>query len=144
MNKNNVLWVLGHKIRLLDTDDSYGMIEVTSPPHVPGPPPHFHKNEKEFFFIIHGTLDVMSSGEWKPCGAGGFVELPPNTTHTFINNTDEDVVWVTGWRPKGFERFFRDFGISVSESQAQEKSVADPVVQNVVQNVEKYGMYIAK
>ena len=144
MNTNNLLWVLGHRIRLLDTDESYGMIEVTSPPHVPGPPPHFHKNEKEFFFIINGTLDVMSNGEWKRCGAGSFVELPPNTTHTFINNTQEDVVWVTGWRPKGFERFFRDFGISISDSQAQEKSVADQVVQNVVQNVEKYGMYLAK
>jgi len=144
MNTNNLLWVLGHRIRLLDTDESYGMIEVTSPPHVPGPPPHFHKNEKEFFFIINGTLDVMSNGEWKRCGAGSFVELPPNTTHTFINNTEEDVVWVTGWRPKGFERFFRDFGISLSDAQSQEKSVADEVVQSVVQNVEKYGMYLAK
>ncbi len=42
MNTNNLLWVLDHKIRLLDTDESYGMIEVTSPPQVPGPPPHFH------------------------------------------------------------------------------------------------------
>ena len=91
MDTNNLLWVLGHKIRLLDTDELYGMIEVTSPPHVPGPPPHFHKNEREFFFIIHGTLDVMSNSEWKRCGAGGFVELPPNTTHTFINNTETDV-----------------------------------------------------
>ena len=61
MNTNNVLWVLGHKIRLLDTDESYGMIEVTSPPHVQGPPPHFHKSENEFFFIIQGMLDVMAS-----------------------------------------------------------------------------------
>ena len=53
MVTNNLLWVLGHKIRLLDTDESYGMIEVTSPPDVPGPPPpHFHKSESEFFFII--------------------------------------------------------------------------------------------
>ena len=47
MNTNNLLWVLGHKIRLLDTDESYGMIEVTSPPQVPGPPPHFHKTDAE-------------------------------------------------------------------------------------------------
>ena len=44
MDTNNLLWVLGHKIRLLDTDESYGMVEITSPPHVPGPPPHFHKS----------------------------------------------------------------------------------------------------
>jgi hypothetical protein len=77
MNTNNVLWVLGHKIRLLDTDESYGMIEVTSPPQVPGPPPHFH------------------------------------------------------------------IGIPMQESQAQEKSVVDQIVQNVLKNVERYGMYLA-
>ena len=56
---------LGHKISLLDTDESYGMVEITSPPHVPIQPPHFHKSENEFFFIIQGTLDFMSNGEWQ-------------------------------------------------------------------------------
>ena len=143
MNDFKILWVLGHKIRLVETDASYGMIEVTSPPKVPGPPPHYHKSESEFFFIIKGTLDVMSNGEWQKYPAGSFVDLPPNTTHTFINNTDEDVVWITGWRPKGFHRFFQDFGIPVYEENAREKSVADDLVQNVVQSVERYGMYVA-
>jgi hypothetical protein len=88
-------------------------------------------------------LAVMANGEWQKYPAGSFVELPPNTTHTFINNTEQDVVWVSGWRPKGFERFFRDFGIPTQESQAQEKSVADQVVQNGLKNVEHYGMYLA-
>jgi hypothetical protein len=51
-------------------------------------------------------------------------------------------VWVTGWRPKGFERFFEDFGIPAAEADAQSRSVADPVVQKVVQNVNRYGMYL--
>ena len=143
MDTNSLLWVLGHKIRLLDTDESYGMVEVTSPPHVPGPPPHFHKHEREFFFITHGTLNVMSNGEWSRQGPGSFVELPPHTTHTFINDTEENAVWITGWRPKGFERFFRDFGISIVEAQAQERSVSDRVIQDVVKSVERYGMYLA-
>ena len=86
----------------------------------------------------------MSNGEWQTCCAGSFVELKPKTTHTFINNTEQDVVWITGWRPKGFERFFRDFGISAGDSQTQEQSVADSVVKNVVRNVENYGMYLAQ
>ena len=143
MVTNNLLWVLGHKIRLLDTNESYGMVEITSRPHIPGPPPHFHKVENEFFLVIQGTLDVMRNGEWQECSAGSFVELPPNTTHTFINNTEQDAVWVTGWRPKGFERFFRDFGIPAQESLAQERSVAAQVVQLVLQDVERYGMYLA-
>jgi quercetin dioxygenase-like cupin family protein len=144
MDTDDLLWVLGHRIRPLDTDASYGMIEVASPPHVPGPPPHFHKGENEFFLIVHGTLDVMINGEWRRCGAGSFLDLQPHTTHTFINNTEVDVVWITGWRPKGFERFFRDFGVPAAEPNAQDRSVADQVVQNVVQNVEKYGMYLAQ
>jgi len=56
--------------------------------------------------------------------------------------TSADAFWVTGWRPKGFERFFRDFGIPAQETMAQEKSVADQVVQNVLKKVERYGMYL--
>ena len=144
MQENESAWVLGHKIRRWDTDDSYGLIEVTSPPKVPGPPPHFHKSEKEFFLILKGTLDVMANGEWESMGPGSFVELPANTTHTFINNTEEDVVWITGWRPKGFQRFFKEFGIPVDQADAFQKSVSDAVIQRVVQECEKFGMYVSK
>ena len=143
MNTEQTLWVLGHKIRPLSTDDSYGMVEVSSPPRVPGPPPHFHKTEHEFFFIVKGTLDVMIDGRWQRFAAGSFVELPPNTTHTFINNTDEDVVWVTGWRPKGFQRFFEDFGVPAAQADAAARSVDHETVDKVVSSVERYGMYIA-
>ena len=144
MQDNESAWVLGHKIRRWDTDESYGLIEVTSPPKVPGPPPHFHKSEKEFFLILKGMLDVMANGEWKSMGPGSFVELPANTTHTFINNTDEDVVWITGWRPKGFQRFFKEFGIPVDQEDAFQKSISDPVVQRVVRECEAFGMYVSK
>ncbi len=42
-----------------------------------------------------------------------------------------------------FQVFFQDFGIPEHESQAQERSVAEGLVQNVVQNLERYGMYIS-
>ena len=55
-----------------------------------------------FFLVVDGLLDVMTNGDWTRCGPGSFVDLPPETTHTFINNTERPVVWLTGWRPKGF------------------------------------------
>ncbi len=138
------VWVLGHKIRPWNTDESYGLVEITSPPKVPGPPPHYHKSEREFFLILKGTLDVMTDGRWQAMPAGSFVELPPDTVHTFINNTAEDVVWITGWRPKGFQRFFEDFGIPADREAASEQSVSDNIVQRVVQNCETYGMFLKK
>lgn len=144
MSQSNRLWVLGHKIRPIRTDDSYGLVEVVSPPKVPRPPPHFHKSECEFFFIIKGSLDVMANGKWQHAEAGTFIELPPGTAHTFINNGEEETVWLTGWRPKGFQQFFEDFGVPVEEDDAAARSVSEPIIRNVVNKVENYGMYLAK
>ncbi|HZP39412.1 MAG TPA: cupin domain-containing protein [Methylomirabilota bacterium] len=107
------------------------------------PPPHFHANEREFFLVVAGALDFMADGEWTRRGPGSFVELPPRTTHTFINNTDAPVVWVTGWRPEGFERFFTDFGVPATDGRAQDRSVAEDIVARVVQSAECYGMYLS-
>ena len=144
MSDINSLWVLGHKVRLMDTDDSYALAEITSPPGVPGPPPHFHKHEREFFLILKGALDVMTNGKWETMVTGNFVEMPPNTVHTFINNTGEDVVWITGWRPKGFEEFFREFGIPAGEKSAKEQSVSKEVIQRVVKGCEQHGMFVSQ
>ena len=138
------VWVLGHKIRRWETDDSYGLVEITSPPGVPGPPPHYHKSESEFFLVMKGTLDVLTDGRWEAKSAGSFIELPPNTVHTFINNTAEDVVWVTGWRPKGFQKFFGDFGVPGEREAASRKSVSEQIVQRVVQGCESYGMFLKR
>jgi quercetin dioxygenase-like cupin family protein len=137
-------WVLGHKVRRWQTDESYGLIEVTSLPRVPGPPPHYHQHEHEFFLILKGALDVMSAGAWRTARAGDFVELPPGTVHSFTNNTDQDTVWITGWRPKGFEQFFAEFGIPIDREGARELSVSDEVVRRVVAGCERFGMYIGQ
>jgi mannose-6-phosphate isomerase-like protein (cupin superfamily) len=142
MNTAHALWVLGHKVRPLATDDSYGMVEIVTPAGVQGPPPHFHKDESEFFFIVKGVLDVMRDGEWSRVGAGSFVELPAKTVHTFVNKTDEDVVWVTGWRPKGFEKFFSDFGVATSEPDAATRSVSSDIIGRVMKDSEQYGMFV--
>jgi len=73
MNATESAWVLGHRVRRWQTDETYGLIEVVSPPRVPGPPPHFHKAEREFFLIVSGRLEVMTDGAWKTMEAGNFV-----------------------------------------------------------------------
>lgn len=142
MSNAQSLWVLGHKVRTMPTDDSYGMVEIVTPAGVRGPPPHFHKDESEFFFIVKGVLDVMRDGEWSRVPAGSFVELPAKTVHTFVNKTDEDVVWITGWRPKGFQKFFSDFGVATSEHDAATKSVSTEIISRVMKDSESYGMFV--
>ena len=144
MQANGTSWVLGHKIRIMPTDDSYALIEVTTPPHTPGPPPHHHKDEREFFLVLKGRLDVMVDGAWSVLDAGDYRELSPGAVHTFANNTGEDTVWVTGWRPKGFERFFATFGIPGDKPDASVRSVSNDIVDQVLARCEEFGMYLAR
>ena len=94
--------------------------------------------------IVKGVLDVMADGAWQTMSAGSFVELSPGTVHTFMNNTTEDTVWITGWRPKGFQEFFREFGIACDRPNAREMSVSGDVVRRVVEQCERFGMYVSK
>jgi uncharacterized cupin superfamily protein len=98
----------------------------------------------KFFFIIKGTLDVMRDGEWSRASAGSFVELPAKTVHTFVNKTGDDVVWLTGWRPKGFQKFFTDFGVVSSDADidAAAKSVSPDIIGRVMKDCEGYGMFV--
>jgi gentisate 1,2-dioxygenase len=86
----------------------------------------------------------MRNGEWSKMVAGDFIDLTPNTVHTFINNTEENVIWITGWRPKGLQTFFRDFGIPATREDAQEKSVSAEIIQKVMESCERYGMFVKK
>jgi hypothetical protein len=50
---------------------------------------------------------------------------------------------VTGWRPKGFERFFTEFGIPAEREHARELSVSEDIVRRVVAGCERLGMYLS-
>jgi hypothetical protein len=47
-----------------------------------------------------------------------------------------------GWHPKGFQTFFRDFGIPITQEDAREKSVSEEIIQKVIESCERYGMFV--
>ena len=135
--------VLGHRVTPLHTVGDYALIEVVSAPQVPGPPPHLHEEASEFFYISEGSLEITVDSETRTLQQGESLCLRPGQVHTFINTTDRDVRWITGWSPRGFEQFFEDFGVAVEEPEALQKSVAEELIQDVILRCEKYGMTIA-
>ena len=136
-------WVLGHQIRPLPTLGDYSLIEVVSRPGVPGPPPHRHEGGvSEFFYVADGKLDIMVDGAWRTLCQGESLSLEPGQVHTLINNSDRDVRWLTGWSPRGFEKFFEDFGVEGDADEAFENSISDETVQKVVATSADYGMVI--
>lgn len=139
---NNKLWVLGHQVQPVETIGDYGFLAIKSDPKVPGPPPHYHTDAAELFYIIDGQMDVMTDGNWQTVYAGQSFTVPQGQIHTFINNGDKPVTWITAFSPRGFERFFLDFGVPVDQPGSFEKSFAPEVIEKVTLEAMNYGMII--
>ena len=84
------------------TGGAFGMVEYVAPVGA-GTPPHIHTNEDEAFYILDGELTVYSEGIEETVGAGGFVFLPRNVRHHWVNHGPHAVRFLVLFTPGGFE-----------------------------------------
>jgi len=136
------LWVIGHRVTPLRVAGRVAALEVATPVGVPGPPPHFHADCAEVFYVTAGRLGVMVDGEWSSLGVGERAEVPRGAVHTFRNDGEEEVRAITMFEPAGFEAFFEEFGVEASRPGAFEASVSPEMIQRVVEGCERFGMVI--
>jgi quercetin dioxygenase-like cupin family protein len=142
-NEPRSLWVIGHRVTLLPVGGRVAALEVVTAAGVPGPPPHHHEDADEFFYVTAGRLGVMCDGAWMSLEAGGYVNIPQGTVHSFRNDGPDNVTVITGFEPQGFERFFVEYGIDVDEEGAFETSVSEAVIARVIEGCAQFGMILA-
>jgi mannose-6-phosphate isomerase-like protein (cupin superfamily) len=71
-----------------------------------GPPPHYHLNEDECFFVLEGRVSFLSGSEWHEVAPGAVVFTPKRTVHTYKNvGTTHARMFFTAL-PSGFDVFF--------------------------------------
>ncbi|MBD2755720.1 cupin domain-containing protein [Spirosoma validum] len=139
---NKELLCLGHKISVHQPLGNFDLVEGTTPPNVPGPPPHYHTGYNELFLVLEGKMEFMKDGKLTTVETGESIDLPPNTLHTFKNAGDTPCRWLNIHSPKGFLSFFEEFGINAQEGNAFEKSVDSAVINKVIQKATSYDMHI--
>lgn len=137
------LWVIGHRVTPIPVGGRIAALEIVTPPNVPGPPPHHHEDAAEFFFVTAGQLGVMAGDIWTSLGLGGYATVPQGVVHSFRNEGTDEVRFITGYEPQGFERFFLEFGVDASEPGAFETSVSEQMIGRVVEGCARFGMILA-
>lgn len=124
-----------------ETSGAMGLIEVVVPP-MSGPPLHTHGNEDEAFYILDGRFEVVANDRELTVGAGGFIYLPKGTLHRFRNIGDKHSKLLLLFTPGGFEKYFLEVGMPVSQHPTPPP--ADQYPQDVARSVmigqEKYGL----
>ena len=139
----NTFWTIGHKVTILVAEKDYSYIDIVSPPHIPGPPPHLHEDASELFHVIEGKYDVFVEGEWMQLSPGESVLVPRNKLHSFQNAGRTDARMISVFSPGGFHAFFRDLGFSAQLPNAFEKSIQPSSIDRVVRECNRYGMVIS-
>lgn len=116
-----------HPVKLLlsnaESAGSVTIYEFLLPPRSPGSPPHTHTQEDEYFYVLSGTLDVLSNGDVARLAPGDFAALNRGHTHMFWNGSDGETKLIMMTTGSSFEAFLE--GASPRLAEARPESPAD-------------------
>jgi mannose-6-phosphate isomerase-like protein (cupin superfamily) len=124
-----------------DTDNTWGLLEYTAPPHFAGPPRHWHATE-EAFYVLEGVVTFCLGERTVRAPAGAFVLVPPGALHTFANQEDQPARFLALLLPADFANYFTDLAEVVNNVPSWPPT--DPAALAALGALEqKYGIHHA-
>jgi quercetin dioxygenase-like cupin family protein len=125
-----VLTVGASRMRLLaDAEDTNGAVNANRTlldTGTDGPPPHFHRQSSEIFFVISGALEALAGDQVLTLEGGDFLTIPPHVPHSFWAPDDSSADILILFAPAIQERFeyFR-LAERVLKGQASPQEILD-------------------
>lgn len=100
-----------------DTGGALVLLEALVPPQG-GPPPHIHRAEDEWFWLLEGELEFMINRHTFMANAGSFVYVPKDTPHRFKNVSMQTARMLAAFMPAGIEGMFFEVGIPATKGSS--------------------------
>ena len=124
-----------------DTEGTYSVVEAKVFPKG-GPIPHIQTREHEGFYVLEGEIAFTVEGKEIIAKPGTFVNVPPNVTHSFKNNTDSLAKLLIILAPGGLENLFVEVGEEVSDPTIQPLPMSEKRMKKFVDVATNYGVEI--
>lgn len=96
----DILWVI--KASGEQTNHQFSLVEQTMP-YSSVPPPHFHADMDEMFYVIEGEITIWINGKISKFTPGTFGFIPRKTVHYFKITSKENCRALNMYTPAGFE-----------------------------------------
>ena len=87
---------------------SLGVFELTVPPGANVPPPHSHRDNEEFVYVVDGTLTYTVDAETRELQPGQWMSTPRGSVHAFRNDGPQSVRALVVLSPDIGAQYFRD------------------------------------
>jgi len=99
-----------------------GLLAIVEHPIEPGRlvPPHVHRNEDEYSYVLEGHVGVRIGDQVFEAGPGSYVIKPRNIPHTFWNVGPAPARLIEIIAPSNFENFFHELGALAGTSSPDE------------------------
>jgi quercetin dioxygenase-like cupin family protein len=138
-------WVLGDLYTFKavgeDTGNAYALVEIVVQPQN-ATPPHIHSREDEAFYIQEGELEFQLGEQTIVATAGTFVHSPKGQLHRYANIGSKPAKTLCWVMPAGFEKFFAEVGVPVTEPLTTPPAISPAVIEKVMATAPKYGLEI--
>lgn len=119
-----------------DTGGAFSIVEHPVEPGVLAAPPHTHRDEDEFSYVLEGEIGIRIGDEEFVAGPGTYVLKPRGIPHAFWNPGPERARFVEIISPPGFERYFDELAGLVYEGAGE-----DPDFESSIASLgAKYGL----
>lgn len=93
---------------------SLGVFELTVPPGANVPPPHSHRDNEEFFYVVEGAISYSVDAETRELKAGEWMSTPRGSVHAFRNNGTQPARALVVLTPDIGAQYFRDVAAVVN------------------------------
>jgi quercetin dioxygenase-like cupin family protein len=97
-----------------------------------GAPPHQHKEASELFFVLTGSLRVLTGDDIILLDQGDFLVVPPNTPHAFeaAGDSETEVLFVLTHAKPRFDYYRLLEGVYLGETDPAELAKTSDLYDN--------------
>ncbi len=116
-----------------ETGGRFALVEHPLPPRALGAPPHTHRDEDEYSYVLEGRVGVLIGDDELVAGPGELVFKPRGVRHAFWNAGDEPARLLEVISPAGFENYFRELAPLLAAPAENEQAIAEVVERHALE-----------
>ncbi|MBB3177856.1 cupin domain-containing protein [Variovorax sp. Sphag1AA] len=113
-----------------------GVFELTVPPGANVPPPHSHRDNEEFFYVVEGSITYSVDADTRELKPGEWMSTPRGSVHGFRNGGSQPARALVVLTPDIGAQYFRDVATVINAGGPPDKA-------RLVEVMSRYGLTLA-
>jgi len=113
-----------------------GVFELTVPPGSNVPPPHSHRDNEEFFYVVEGAITYSVDRESRELKPGDWMSTPRGSVHGFRNTGAQAARALVVLTPDIGAQYFRDVAAVANAGGPPDRA-------KLVEVMTRYGLSLA-